>query len=123
MKLAFVVDGMGGHFAFTSDGDDVVVTHAGAGGTSTYNLFDRNLQAHSSLKVVSLGWEPGSTAVFGSKGGGWFTRKDATPTNVRALVGRPAAAIQWVKDNFAVGKKLGTVTRGTRIRGSWRPRR
>src|SRR5258708_35609945 len=50
---------------------------------------------------------PGTTAVF--NGAGWFTRKDATPTSVRALAARPAAAIQWVKDHFAATTKLGTV--------------
>jgi hypothetical protein len=105
--LAFVVDGMGGHFAFTPDGDDVVVTHAGSGGTSVFNPFDLQLQAISNLKTVSLGWTQGTMAIFG--GGGWFTRKDAQPTSVRALTARPAAAIRWVKDNFAAGKRLGTV--------------
>jgi hypothetical protein len=109
--LAFVVDGMAGHFAFTPDGGDVVVTHAGSGGTSTFNPFDRGLQAASSLKTVSLGWELGSTAVAGSfsAGAGWFSRKDAVASSTRRQVARPAAAIQWVKDNFAVGHKLGTV--------------
>jgi hypothetical protein len=54
-----------------------------------------------------LGWDRGSTAIF--SGAGWFTRKDATPRTVREQVARPAAAIQWVKDHFAAGKKLGTV--------------
>lgn len=105
--LVFVVDGMGGHLAFTPDGTDVVVTHAGSGGTSTFNPFDLKLQAISSLKTVSLGWDRGTPKIF--NGGGWFTRKDANPTSVRALAARPAAAIQWVKDNMATGHKLGTV--------------
>jgi len=105
--LAFIVDGMAGHFVFTPDGDDVVVTHAGSGGTSTFNPFDRNLQAGSTMKTVSLGWADGSSGGFARTG--WFTRKDATGTTVRALTARPAAAIQWIKDNFAAGKKLGTV--------------
>ena len=105
--LVFVVDGMGGHFAYTPDGNDVVLTHAGSGGTSTFNIFDLNLQRNTTLKTVSLGWDKGTTAIFG--GGGWFTRKDATPTTVRALAARPAAAIVWVKEHMAVGKKLGTV--------------
>ncbi|HUJ57250.1 MAG TPA: hypothetical protein VLX92_02105 [Kofleriaceae bacterium] len=108
--LAFVVDGLAGHFAFTSDGNDVVITHAGAGGVATVNTFDRYLQQGSDLKTVTLGWEPGTTAIQGGNGGGgWFTRPDASPTTVRALTARPAAAIQWVKDHFAAGQKLGTV--------------
>jgi len=108
--LAFVVDGMGGHFAYTPDGGDVVITHAGAGGTSTLNQFDGYLQSGSNLKTVTLGWEPGTTQIQSGNGGaGWFTRADATPTSVRALAARPAAAIAWVKDHFAQGKKLGTV--------------
>jgi hypothetical protein len=107
--LAFVVDGIGGHFAFTPDGNDVVITHAGSGGTSVFNPFDRQLQAISNLKTVSLGWELGTTAIFSGRGGGWFTRKDAQPTSVRALTARPAAAIRWIKDNFAAGQRLGTV--------------
>jgi hypothetical protein len=105
--LAFVVDGIGGHLAFTPDGNDVVVTHAGSGGTSVFNAFDRQLQLISNLKTVSLGWEPGSMAIF--NGAGWFTRKSAQPTSVRAQTARPAAAIRWVKDNFGAGHKLGTV--------------
>ena len=109
--LVFVVDDMGGDFIYTSDGDDVVVTHGGVGGTGGLHDFDRELQAHSTLKTVSLNWDYG-VGVFGSGGGGgggWFTRKDTTGTSVHALAVRPAAAIQWVKQNFAVGKKLGTV--------------
>lgn len=105
--LAFVVDGIGGHLAFTPDGTDVVVTHAGSGGTSVFNSFDRDLQSMSTLKTVSLGWEQGTLAIF--NGGGWFTRKDTSPTSVRALTARAAAAIRWVKDNFAAGRRLGTV--------------
>jgi hypothetical protein len=105
--LAFVVDGIGGHFAFTPDGGDVVVTHAGSGGTSLFNSFDRQLQLQSNLRTVSLGWEHGTSAIF--NGGGWFTRNSAQPTSVRALTVRAAAAIRWVKDNFAAGHRLGTV--------------
>jgi hypothetical protein len=105
--LAFVVDGMGGHLVFTPDGEDTVVTHAGDGGTSVYNPFDIDLQTDSTIKTVSLGWEAGTPRIL--SGGGWFTRKDATPTTVRALAARPAAVIQWVHDNFAAGHKLGTV--------------
>lgn len=105
--LAFVVDGIGGHFAFTQDGNDVVVTHAGSGGVSVFHTFDLQLQSRSDLKTVSLGWEHGTSAIF--NGGGWFTRKNAQGTSVRALTARAAAAIRWVKNNFAVGRKLGTV--------------
>jgi hypothetical protein len=106
--LAFVVDGMAGHLAFTPDGGDIEITHAGSGGTSTFNAFDRVLQAHSTLKTFSLGWMPGTPVIFGS-GGGWFTRKDATPASVRQQVARPAAVIQFVHDQFGAGHKLGTV--------------
>jgi hypothetical protein len=109
--LAFIVDGQAGHFVFTTDGDDVVVTHAGDGGTTVFNLFDRPLQQASTLKTVSLGWERGAMGTDGAfgSGAGWFTRKDHNPSSTRTQAGRPAAAIQWVKDNFAQGKKLGTV--------------
>ena len=109
--LAFVVDGQAGHFVFTTDGDDVVVTHAGDGGTTVFNVFDRPLQQTSTLKTVSLGWERGAMGTDGAfgSGAGWFTRKDHTASTTRTQAGRPAAAIQWVKDNFAQGKKLGTV--------------
>ncbi|HEV7555267.1 MAG TPA: hypothetical protein VGO00_07435, partial [Kofleriaceae bacterium] len=109
--LAFVVDGQAGHFVFTTDGDDVVVTHAGDGGTTVFNLFDRPLQLTSTLKTVSLGWERGAIGTDGAfgSGAGWFTRKDHNPSSTRKQAGRPAAAIQWVKDNFAHGNKLGTV--------------
>ncbi len=105
--LAFVVDGMGGHIVFTPDGTDVVLTHAGDGGTSVFNPFDLQIQMLSDLKTVSLGWEKGTPNILA--GGGWFTRKDATPTSTRGQAARPAAVIQWVKDNFAQGQKLGTV--------------
>jgi len=108
--LAFVVDGMAGHFVYTTDGGDVVVTHAGVGGTTLLNgAFDHALQMHSTIKTVSLGWMPGTDQAFGGAAGGWFTRKDGNPSSVRAQAARPAAALQWVKDHFAQGKKLGTV--------------
>jgi hypothetical protein len=106
--LAFVVDDMAGHIEFTSDGDNVVITHAGVGGTTLLNGFDTYLQQHSTLKTVTLGWEEGSHDAFGG-GNGWFTRKSAQPSTVRDQAVRPAAVIQWVKDHFAAGKKLGTV--------------
>jgi hypothetical protein len=110
--IAFVVDGMAGHFVFTPDGDDVVVTHGGVGGTGLLHTeFDGELQAHSTLRTVSLGWE-GGVGVFGNSGtggSGWFTRGSATGTSVRALAGRPAAAIAWAKATWGAGKKLGTV--------------
>jgi hypothetical protein len=109
--IAFVVDDMAGHMIFTSDGDDTVVTHGGVGGTGGLHEFDLELQAHSTLKTVSLGWERG-VGLFGGSGNGgagWLTRKDATGTSIRALAARPAAAIRWVKDNLAPDHKLGTV--------------
>ncbi|HEY1558259.1 MAG TPA: hypothetical protein VGF94_25710, partial [Kofleriaceae bacterium] len=108
--LAFVVDGMGAHFAFTPDGDDVVVTHAGAGGVTTVNKLDHYVQLASTLKTVSIGWEPGTMVIqAGNGGGGWFTRQDATPTTVHDLTARPAAALAWVKANLAAAHALGTV--------------
>jgi hypothetical protein len=110
--LAFVVDGMAGHFVYTPDGDDVLVTHGGNGGAGLYHVeFDSAVQTRSSIKTVSLGWEPG-VGLFGSGAGGgsgWFTRKDAAPTTIAALAVRPAAALQFIADTLAHGKRLGTV--------------
>jgi hypothetical protein len=106
--LLFVVDDMGGHLLYTPDGDDVVLTHGGAGATDFVHPFDGNLQAHSSLKTVAVSWEHGISTFF-STGSGWHTRKDATPSSLRRHAVRPAAVINFVKQQFAAGKKLGTV--------------
>lgn len=107
--IDFVVDGMAGHLVFTPDGDDAVVTHGGVGGTGMYHSeFDGELQANSTLRTVSLGWEHGAT-IPGFGGAGWLTRKDAAGSSMRALTVRPAAAIAWVKRELAPTSKLGTV--------------
>lgn len=107
--IEFVVDGMAGHLVFTPDGDDAVVTHGGVGGTGFYHTeFDGELQAHSALRTVSLGWERG-TSVPGFGGMGWLTRVDDAPSSMHAFTARPAAAIAWVKQNLAPTGKLGTV--------------
>jgi hypothetical protein len=111
LVLAFVVDGMGGHLVYTPDGDNVLVTHGGVGGTGLLHEFDLAVQARSTIKTFSLGWERG-VGLFGATGNGgsgWLTRKDAAGTTMRALAVRPAAAIAFVKHQFGQGKRLGTV--------------
>ena len=106
--LAFVVDGMGGHMIFTPDGTDVVLSHSGAGDVDVMHVFDQNIQSQTGAKTVAVSWEVGYPQIF-SPGLGWWTRQDAQPTSMRALVRRPASVLKWVSDNFAAGHKLGTV--------------
>lgn len=103
--LAFVVDGMGGHFSFTTQqrGDKTVLLHTGAGGTDFMYSLSRQIENASDAKVVMVRWERG----FG--GWGWFTRTSAAATRVPNVTRRIASVIAWVHDNLAGPSDFGTV--------------
>jgi len=113
--MAFVVDGMGGHLAFSSDGDKTVLAHSGAGGTRYYLAPMEKLEQSSSTRVVMVRWEKGYTASFFQPPfstpvtWGWFSRTSEKGTNIRDLNKRVASIILWAHDNLSNGNMFGTI--------------
>ena len=103
--LAFVVDGMGGHVAYTTQqtGDQTVLLHTGTGGTNYMQSLARQIEGASNAKVVMLRWESGY------RGWGWFTRTSAPAARVPNLTRRVASAIAWIHENLAGPAGFGTV--------------
>ena len=103
--LAFVVDGMGGHFSFTTEqsGQKTVLLHTGAGGTNFMHSLARQIESASDAKVVMVRWE------YGFSGWGWFTRTSAPATRVPRVTRRIASVIAWVHENLAGASDFGTV--------------
>ena len=103
--LAFVVDGMGGHLAYTTrqGGDRTVLLHTGTGGTNYMQSLSRQIEAASNAKVVMVRWERGFS------GWGWFTRTSAPAARIPNLTRRVASAIAWVHENLAGAGDFGTV--------------
>ena len=103
--IAFVVDGMGGHLAFTTrqNGDKTVLLHTGVGGTSYMTSLSRQIEDASDAKVVMVRWEPGFS------GWGWFTRTSAPATRVPNVTRRIASVIAWAHEHLAGGGAFGTV--------------
>ena len=103
--VAFVVDGMGGHLAFSTrqEGDKTVLLHTGVGGTYYMNSLARQIEDASSAKVVMVRWERGFS------GWGWFTRTSAPATRVPNATRRIASVIAWTHENLAGSADFGTV--------------
>ena len=103
--LAFVVDGMAGHLAYTTQrGDDqTVLLHTGTGGTNYMRSLAGQIEGVSNAKVVMLRWESGY------RGWGWFTRTSAPAARVPNLTRRVASAIAWIHENLAGPAGFGTV--------------
>ena len=103
--LAFVVDGMGGHFSFTTEqtGAKTVLLHTGVGGTNFMHPLSRQIEGASDAKVVMVRWERGFSSW------GWFTRTSAPATRVPNVTRRIASVLAWVHENLAGDAEFGTV--------------
>ena len=103
--LAFVVDGMGGHFSFTTgqSGQKTVLLHTGTGGTSFMHSLSAQIENASDAKVVMVRWASGFS------NWGWFTRTSAPATRVPQVTRRIASVIAWVHENLAGSSDFGTV--------------
>ena len=103
--LAFVVDGMAGHLAYTTQrgGDQTVLLHTGTGGTNYMQRLAGQIEGASNAKVVMVRWESGYA------GWGWFTRTSAPAARVPNLTRRVASAIAWIHENLAGPAGFGTV--------------
>ena len=68
-SVAFVVDGMGGHLAFTTrqNGNKTVLLHTGGGGASYMTNLSRRIEDTSDAKVVMVRWAWGFLAGVGSR--------------------------------------------------------
>ena len=104
-RLAFVVDGMGGHFSFTTEqtGAKTVLLHTGTGGTNFMYSLSRQIESASDAKVVMVRWERGFSSW------GWFTRTSAVATRVPNVTRRIASVLAWVHENLAGAAEFGTV--------------
>ena len=103
--VAFVVDGMGGHLAFTTrqGGGKTVLLHTGLGGASYMQNLSGQIEGAADAKVVMVRWESGFS------GWGWFTRTSAPAARVPDLTRRVAGMIAWVHENLAGPADFGTV--------------
>ena len=103
--LAFVVDGMGGRFSFTTEqtGAKTVLLHTGVGGTNFMHSLSRQIENASDAKVVMVRWE------YGFSNWGWFTRTSAPATRVPNVTRRIASVLAWVHENLAGASDFGTV--------------
>ena len=119
--LAFVVDGMGGHMAFTTDGgpgDKTMFVHQGGGATTFYHDVADKLERSADVQTVMVRWEqkgfrvpsffPGEAGMV-EVGWGWFTRTSEAPATVPQQNKRVASAIAWVHDNLAGADSFGTM--------------
>ena len=113
--LAFVVDGMGGHIALSTDGDKHVFIHTGAGGTRYYATPAATLEKNSKARTVMMRWEKGYTSDIVQSpftrpvSWGWYSRSSAGPSNIRELNKRVASIISWVHENLSADTMFGTL--------------
>ena len=111
--LAFVVDRMGGHLAFTArqDGDKTLLLHEGSGGTDFMRRLSGQVEGASDAKVVMVRWDAGYTDTANSMPieWGWFTRTSAPAVRMPDLSRRVASVIAWVHENLAGPADFGTV--------------
>lgn len=114
--LAFVVDGLGGHFSYTEGhaGEETAFIHTGMGGTAFWGAStSRGLEDRSDMGTVTVRWEDGfvdhSVRGFFRPAWGWYSRTSPEPASVPELNKRVAAAISWAHDNIAGPGKFATV--------------
>ena len=107
-SLAFVVDGMGGHIAYSADGDDNnILFHTGAGGTNFSAEVANYMEQNSPAKTIMIRWEDGfrPSSPDGENeypwAWGWYSRTSAEATTVPDLNQRVASAIAWASENLA----------------------
>ena len=101
-SIAFVVDGMGGHLAYTTDGgDQTIFTHGGAGGVG-YDPSVAMLEQRGTMNTVTVSWAMGYAPPAKIQvPWGWFTRPSEAAERIPKLNRRVAAAIAWSHENLA----------------------
>ena len=106
--LAFVIDGMGGHVAWTEDGDNTLILHEGGGAPVYYTIPAAKLEQRTSLKTVMVRWEGGygQSEAFNW---GWFTRSAEGPSTVPGLNRRVAGIFAWIHENLSANQRFGTM--------------
>jgi hypothetical protein len=113
--LAFVVDGMAGHLALSSDGNKTVFIHTGAGGTRYYIKPAESLERMSSAHTVMIRWEKGYTSPIVQPPftspitWGWYSRTSERPADIKELNQRVASIIAWSHDNLSNNAMFGTL--------------
>ena len=113
--LAFVVDRMGGHLAYTArqGGDKTLLLHEGGGGTIFMRRLSGQVEGASDAKVVMARWDAGYTDAVSSPEWpvewGWFTRTSPPAARVPDLNRRVASLIAWVHEHLAGPADFGTV--------------
>ncbi len=114
-SLAFVVDGMAGHIALSSDGEKNVFIHTGAGGTRYYAAPAETLEKRSLARTVMMRWEKGYVSEIVQSpftspvAWGWYSRTSAKQSNIKDLNKRVASVIAWSHDNLSSGSMFGTL--------------
>ena len=103
--LAFVVDGMGGHLAFSTGrgGDQTLLLHDGMGGTRYLSPLAQAIEERSRAGTVMVRWESGF------RGWGWFTRTSAEASRIPDVTARIASVIAWTHEHLAGPGAFGTV--------------
>ena len=113
LALSFVVDGLGGHIAFSADTADynkTVFVHQGGGGVTYYNEPTVSLEEKSSIRTVMIRWENGYRSVeIDGVNWGWFTRAIEGPSLIPVLNRRIAAVMAWVHENMTGIAPFGTM--------------
>ena len=105
--VALVVDGMGGHLAYTTDGGDKTIFSHGGGGGIGHDPSLALLERRSSVNTLSMSWAMGYAppdipdAPPFPIAWGWYTRNSAAAERVPNLNRRVAAAIAWSHENLA----------------------
>ena len=116
-SLAFVVDGMGGHLAWTADGfhaEPLMFLQHGGGGsyypTGTADFLEHKAQVRTVMAdwqdgfVFDIPWPPGW------EGWGYLTRTSAEPSSVPRMIGRVAALLAWIHANLAGDAPFGAMS-------------
>lgn len=107
--LAFVTGGMGGHIAYTEDGDNTLILHEGGGAPVYYTIPAATFEKRTSLKTVMVRWEGGYTAASTGWNWGWFSRSEPGPSTVAELNKRVASIFAWAHENLSNDAMLGTI--------------
>jgi hypothetical protein len=103
VRLTFEVDGVSGLLRFSMGArDKTVLFHRGRKGTDWPNRW-------LVRKVLEAGGTPVEVRWIGTHPFGWLTRPDGEPSTLPHVVARPAAVIEWVYENIALGQPIGTV--------------
>ena len=113
LALAFVIDGLGGHIAYSTDAVDaekVLFVHQGGGGVTYYYQPTDQIEERSSYKTIMMRWEKGYRSVeIDAVNWGWLTRSVEGPSLIPMLNRRVAAIMAWVHENMSFGAHFGTV--------------